>query len=194
MRVEKIKIISSTLMACCGLQPGRKDSLDNYEEASSGGANSRIMVKFAAAMMRELRDIDYDAFGLATKPDFKLRIGELNCFSPMLRLLVWHASLATGIESGPVIAGVVGAQKPLYDIWGNTVNVAARMDKFGVRGYIQVPEGTAKALSDERVSCTLRGVVDVKGKGLMSTYFVDLNDDLNVVERNFPEEEMENVG
>ena len=189
MRVEKIKIISSTLMACCGLQPGRKDSLDNFEEASSGGANSRIMVKFAAAMMRELRDIDYDAFGLATKPDFKLRIGEFNCFSPsILRLLVWHASLDTGIESGPVIAGVVGAQKPLYDIWGNTVNVAARMDKFGVRGYIQVPEGTAKALSDERVSCTLRGVVDVKGKGLMSTYFVDLDDDLNVVT------EMENVG
>ena len=47
-----------------------------------------------------------------------------------------------GFNIGPVIAGVVGAQKPLYDIWGDTVNVASRMDSNGVKGRIQVCEGT----------------------------------------------------
>ena len=79
LRVEKIKIIGSTLMACCGLQPGRKDSLDSHNETDpfSSGANSRIMVNFAAAMMRELRDTDFDSLGLTSKPDFQLRIGSL---------------------------------------------------------------------------------------------------------------------
>lgn len=47
-------------------------------------------------------------------------------------------NLPTGINHGPVIAGVIGAQKPQYDIWGNSVNVASRMDSTGVLGKIQV--------------------------------------------------------
>lgn len=50
----------------------------------------------------------------------------------------------SGLNHGPVIAGVVGAQKPQYDIWGNTVNVASRMDSTGLMGRIQVTEDTAK--------------------------------------------------
>ena len=46
--------------------------------------------------------------------------------------------MVVGFNVGPVIAGVVGAQKPLYDIWGDTVNVASRMDYTGTKGYIQV--------------------------------------------------------
>lgn len=55
---------------------------------------------------------------------------------------LWLKRLSlSGINHGPVIAGVIGAQKPQYDIWGNTVNVASRMDSTGVLGKIQVHEG-----------------------------------------------------
>jgi len=80
------------------------------------------------------------------------------------------------VSLGPVIAGVVGAQKPLYDIWGNTVNVASRMDYTGIPGRIQVPEDCAVALRAEKVSCTFREEIDVKGKGRMRVYHVDLDD------------------
>jgi len=80
------------------------------------------------------------------------------------------------VSLGPVIAGVVGAQKPLYDIWGNTVNVASRMDYTGIPGRIQVPEDCARALRAEKVSCTFREEIQVKGKGLMKVYHVDLDD------------------
>ncbi len=56
--------------------------------------------------------------------------------------------IKTGLNVGPVIAGVVGAQKPLYDIWSNTVNVASRMDYTGVAGKIQVLIEVAKYIKD----------------------------------------------
>lgn len=50
----------------------------------------------------------------------------------------------TGISCGALVGGVIGARKPVYDIWGNTVNEASRMDSTGIMGRIQVPESTAK--------------------------------------------------
>jgi adenylate cyclase 8 len=64
---------------------------------------------------------------------------------------------------GPVVAGVIGARKPQYDIWGNTVNVASRMDSTGVNGRIQVPEATKKLLADWGFVLELRGEIFVKG-------------------------------
>jgi class 3 adenylate cyclase len=80
-------------------------------------------------------------------------------------------SLRIGIHSGPVIAGVIGKSRFLYDLWGDTVNVAARMESHGESGKIQVSDATARLLSD-RFSRAQRGIVSVKGKGDMNTYWL----------------------
>ncbi|ODM97762.1 Adenylate cyclase type 2 [Orchesella cincta] len=77
-----------------------------------------------------------------------------------------------GINHGPVVAGVIGAQKPQYDIWGNTVNVASRMDSCGQLNRIQVTEETANLLTDAGYELECRGPTYVKGKGTLTTYFV----------------------
>ena len=70
----------------------------------------------------------------------------------------------SGLNHGPVVAGVIGAQKPQYDIWGDTVNIASRMDSTGLPGSIHMPAGTAKILPEEIYNCQSRGEVNVKGR------------------------------
>ncbi|KAF7247739.1 Adenylate cyclase type 1 [Varanus komodoensis] len=79
----------------------------------------------------------------------------------------------TGINVGPVVAGVIGARRPQYDIWGNTVNVASRMDSTGVQGKIQVTEEVQRILKRCNYEFVCRGKVSVKGKGEMLTYFLE---------------------
>lgn len=76
-----------------------------------------------------------------------------------------------GIHSGPVVAGVIGTRKFSYDIWGDTVNTAARLESHGMPGRIHVSSQTYGLLKD-RFMFEARGVVDVKGKGPLSTYFL----------------------
>ncbi|MBN3278737.1 ADCY5 cyclase, partial [Polyodon spathula] len=78
-----------------------------------------------------------------------------------------------GLNIGPVVAGVIGARKPQYDIWGNTVNVASRMDSTGVPERIQVTTDMYQVLSGYNYTLECRGVVKVKGKGEMMTYFLN---------------------
>ncbi|KAM9364139.1 adenylate cyclase type 1 isoform 2-T2 [Pholidichthys leucotaenia] len=80
--------------------------------------------------------------------------------------------LRVGINVGPVVAGVIGARRPQYDIWGNTVNVASRMDSTGVQGKIQVTEDVHRLITDY-YNFVCRGQVSVKGKGQMLTYFLE---------------------
>ncbi|XP_051865877.1 adenylate cyclase type 2 [Pristis pectinata] len=80
--------------------------------------------------------------------------------------------LRIGINHGPVVAGVIGARKPQYDIWGNSVNVASRMDTTGVLGRIQVTQETSRVLQRLGYTCHNRGLIKVKGKGDLRTYFV----------------------
>ncbi|KAJ4937394.1 hypothetical protein JOQ06_001955 [Pogonophryne albipinna] len=80
--------------------------------------------------------------------------------------------LRVGINVGPVVAGVIGARRPQYDIWGNTVNVASRMDSTGVPGKIQVTEDVFRLLNTN-YDLVCRGKVSVKGKGEMLTYFLE---------------------
>ena len=79
--------------------------------------------------------------------------------------------LRMGIAAGPVVAGVVGARKFFYDVWGDAVNVAARMETTDVEGRIQVPQNVYERLNHAFL-LEKRGEVDVKGKGLMHTWYL----------------------
>ncbi|XP_027870181.1 adenylate cyclase type 7 isoform X2 [Xiphophorus couchianus] len=141
--VEKIKTIGSTYMATAGLSgPGH----ENHQDIEKKQAQIGIMVEFAIAMNGKLDVINRHSFNT-----FRLRVG---------------------INHGPVIAGVIGARKPQYDIWGNTVNVASRMESTGEMGKIQVTEESSQVLRKLGYSCECRGFINVKGKGELKTFFV----------------------
>ncbi|XP_052417706.1 adenylate cyclase type 4-like isoform X2 [Carassius gibelio] len=143
--VEKIKTIGSTYMAAAGLT--KAATADERRTSEVSYSHVRCMLDFSIALKGKLETINVHSFN-----NFKLRIG---------------------INHGPVIAGVIGAHKPQYDIWGNTVNVASRMDSTGVLDKIQVTEETAQVAQTLGYSVTLRGVINVKGKGQLTTYFIN---------------------
>ena len=76
-----------------------------------------------------------------------------------------------GINSGPVVAGVIGHKKFAYDLWGDAVNVAARMEELGQAGTVQITQATRKLLGDE-FSYRDLGQINVKGKGELQAYSV----------------------
>jgi len=80
-------------------------------------------------------------------------------------------SMRTGIHTGPAVAGVIGNKKFIYDVWGDTVNTASRMESHGIEGKIQVSEVTYKQLRENYV-LQKRGSIEVKGKGEMITYLL----------------------
>ncbi|KAG1693335.1 Adenylate cyclase type 3 [Nymphon striatum] len=105
-----------------------------------------VLTEFALALRRTLNGINEQSFN-----NFILRIG---------------------INHGPITAGVIGARKPHYDVWGNTVNVASRMESTGKAGSIQVVEETKNILENFGYGFEQRGLVSVKGKGKLMTYYL----------------------
>ncbi|XP_076349099.1 adenylate cyclase type 1-like [Tachypleus tridentatus] len=140
--IDKIKTIGSTYMATIGLIPDSRIPEDDDEAAKC----ISTLVELVFAMRDRLADINENSYN-----NFMLRVG---------------------INVGPVVAGVIGARKPQYDIWGNTVNVASRMDSTGLPNHTQVTEDVYLLLKNYPYVFKCRGRVNVKGKGEMTTYFL----------------------
>jgi len=77
-----------------------------------------------------------------------------------------------GINSGPVVAGIVGVKKYAYDIWGDTVNTANRMESNGAVGKVNISKTTYLLVKND-FNCEYRGKIEVKGKGEVEMYFIE---------------------
>uniref|UniRef100_UPI00358F5831 adenylate cyclase type 5 isoform X2 n=1 Tax=Myxine glutinosa TaxID=7769 RepID=UPI00358F5831 len=111
-----------------------------------GKSHITAMADYAMRLMEQMTHINEHSFN-----NFKMKIG---------------------LNVGPVVAGVIGARKPQYDIWGNTVNVASRMDSTGVPDHVQVTTDMYTILAAKGYRMQCRGMIKVKGKGEMMTYFL----------------------
>lgn len=78
-----------------------------------------------------------------------------------------------GCNTGPVVAGIVGIKKFAYDIWGDTVNIASRMESSGEPGKVNISGSTYELVKD-KFSCTYRGKIEAKNKGMIDMYFVEV--------------------
>lgn len=121
-------------------------------DAAHPHAHLRALFEFALEMMRVVDDFNKNMLGFG----FKLRIG---------------------FNHGPLTAGVIGTTKLLYDIWGDTVNIASRMDTTGVECRVQVSEESYCVLSSMEYEFDYRGTVNVKGKGQMKTFLYPKSSD-----------------
>ncbi|MBS0617785.1 MAG: adenylate/guanylate cyclase domain-containing protein [Spirochaetes bacterium] len=100
---------------------------------------------------------------------FEMAQGMLRILDEENKTLAEPLHLRIGIASGPVVAGVIGQNKFIYDLWGDTVNTASRMESAGVPGEIHITESTRAALG-ARASYVDRGEIEIKGIGKMRTY------------------------
>lgn len=144
-----------TYMAVCGLNPGNPSEIERHASQSP----IIILLDFASKIMQQTDKLNKELFG----PDIKLRIG---------------------IAHGNIVAGVVGSKKPLYDVWGDAVNMASRMDSTGVIDRIQIIDRTADIVEKIGYDLEFRGEIPVKGRaGLVPTYFLKLDTNYNLIRK-----------
>ncbi len=144
--IEKIKTIGDAYMAAGGLPVPTDDSVKNTVLAA----------------------LEMQAFIVKRKNEFDAQIS-----SPLGRLGGARFEMRVGIHTGPVVAGIVGVKKFQYDIWGDTVNTAARMESCGELGSVNISQATFELLKDyPDFTFKSRGKIEAKGKGVLEMYFV----------------------
>lgn len=142
--ILKIKTIGSSYMAASGLS--KEDEPKAGASIQERWGHLAQLTDFALALKDTLNNINRESFN-----NFVLKMG---------------------INHGPITSGVIGARKPHFDIWGNTVNVASRMESTGKAGNIQVVKETADILETFGFILEQRGLVSVKGKGMLMTFYL----------------------
>lgn len=142
--ILKIKTIGSSYMAASGLS--KEDEPKAGASVEEKWGHLAQLTDFALALKDTLNNINRESFN-----NFVLKMG---------------------INHGPITSGVIGARKPHFDIWGNTVNVASRMESTGKAGNIQVVKETADILETFGFALEQRGLVSVKGKGMLMTFYL----------------------
>jgi class 3 adenylate cyclase/CheY-like chemotaxis protein len=138
----------------------------------------RIMQRFGVEKIKTIGDCYMVVSGIpVARPDHApvlVTVGfeMIKALALVNKLYETNLRMRIGLNTGNVVAGVIGLRKFTYDLWGDAVNVASRMESTGAEGRVHISEFTAKRLPPEFL-LENRGVIDVKGVGQMATYFVN---------------------
>ncbi|XP_037708102.1 adenylyl cyclase X E-like [Drosophila subpulchrella] len=182
--VEKIKVVGCTYMAACGLDLNfagtTSKTVKNNPSTTETPEGSNVRFLFE----QDLKDREEVVFVMASYAlDMMRTLAKCNKAYQSIPgdRNILDGSIAIGISSGEVMAGIVGASQPHYDIWGNPVNMASRMESTGLPGNIHVTEESARILHEFGIVCQYRGLTFVKGRGEIPTFFVGIDDNLNFI-------------